>query len=195
MFWRSWQHPTSRYRTPARRRLFHGPTTRRRGSVPSRDPAAIRLRDLNARYSTFIFGFRARVEEPTGSWAVRYDSGRTTAPSSARRVISPAQIPQDLAGLFFCGARFLLHEGIRNPRARVLRRPPLPRTMKKPPAPSAKLRRLLTTPCPVCGASGWVCQSHLRPMGHDGCREAGKPCRCNPEALVGWDDDWAIGRR
>ena len=65
--------------------------------------------------------------------------------------------------------------------------------MKKPPASSAKLLQLLIKPCPVCGASGWVCELHtLRTMGHDGCGEAGKPCRCNPEAVVGLDDEWQI---
>ena len=65
--------------------------------------------------------------------------------------------------------------------------------MKKPPATSAKLIQLLTKPCPTCRGSGWVCEVHtLRPMEHDGCAATGKPCRCNPEALMGWDDDWAI---
>src|SRR5688572_27482092 len=68
--------------------------------------------------------------------------------------------------------------------------------MKKPPASSAKLYQLLTTPCRTCGGIGWVCEWHtLRAVGHDGCGHDGKPCRCNPEAVTGWDDDWAIGRR
>ena len=67
--------------------------------------------------------------------------------------------------------------------------------MKKPPAPSAKLYQALTTPCPKCGATGWICELHpLSPMGHDGCGWGGKPCRCNPEAVVGWDEDWTLGR-
>jgi hypothetical protein len=68
--------------------------------------------------------------------------------------------------------------------------------MKKPTAPSAKLIQLLTKPCPACRGSGWVCGTHsLRPMEHDGCGHAGKPCRCNPEALTWWDDDWMTGPR
>jgi hypothetical protein len=65
-----------------------------------------------------------------------------------------------------------------------------PAMMKKPPAPSADLRALLTKPCWVCGGSGWECERHsLRAMEHDGCGAAGKPCRCNPEALALFDDD------
>ena len=68
--------------------------------------------------------------------------------------------------------------------------------MKTPPIPTAKLIQLLTKPCPVCGASGWVCQFHiLRPMGHDGCGQPGKACRCNPEAVSVSDEDWTMGPR
>ena len=68
--------------------------------------------------------------------------------------------------------------------------------MKKPAAPSAKLRQILTKPCPICTGSGWVCESHtFCPMGHDACSGAGMPCGCNPEALAGWDELWATGRR
>jgi hypothetical protein len=74
-------------------------------------------------------------------------------------------------GLFLCG--------------RVI----TPAMFKKPPASSAKLYQILTKPCSVCHGSGWVCQTHtLREMAHDRCEDAGKPCRCNPEALM-LDDD------
>jgi len=61
---------------------------------------------------------------------------------------------------------------------------------KKPPTPSAKLRQILTKPCPTCGGIGWVCEVHtLRAFGHNGCGDPGVPCRCNPEALALFDED------
>jgi hypothetical protein len=67
-----------------------------------------------------------------------------------------------------------------------------PMRIKNSPVPSTALHALLTKACNVCRGSGWVCETHtLRAMGHEGCRHAGKPCRCNPEALAGWDDHGA----
>ena len=56
---------------------------------------------------------------------------------------------------------------------------------------SAKLFEALTKRCPTCHASGWVCELHtFSPMGHAGCAHGGKACKCNPESLIGWDEDW-----
>ena len=63
--------------------------------------------------------------------------------------------------------------------------------MNKPSALSAKLFEALTKRCPTCHASGWLCELHtLSPMGHAGCGHGGKPCKCNPERVVGWDGEW-----
>jgi hypothetical protein len=44
----------------------------------------------------------------------------------------------------------------------------------------------MTTPavCPCCRDTRWVCEEHPdKPMDHDGCEGAGKPCPdCNPSS-------------
>ena len=66
--------------------------------------------------------------------------------------------------------------------------------IEKPPAKSATTRAVRK--CPICRGSGWVCGSHLaRPMEHKGCGAPGMRCRCNPQALIDWDELWATVRK